>query len=62
MGKIYSNYLLKSNQFVNKYLSNPAKILINNLEDLIKSNLFRKLLSGQITTRKINISPVNSPK
>jgi len=41
---------------VNKYLSNPAKMLISYLQDLIKSNMFRRLLAGQITTRKLDVS------
>lgn len=41
---------------MNKYLGNPAKILINYIEELIKSNLFRKIISGQITLRKLNLS------
>jgi hypothetical protein len=31
-------------------------MLINYLQDLIKSNMFRRLLAGQITTRKLDVS------
>ena len=55
MGKIYTNYLLTSPNFVNKFITNPGNGLTRYLEELIRSNLFRKLLAGQITSRKLDL-------
>ena len=56
IGKLYSNYLLKSTEFVNKYLGDPSTPFIEYFRELIHENIFKQILSGQITNRKIDFS------
>ena len=62
IGKLYSNFLLKSTEFVNKFLGDPSSLFIDYYHSLLKENIFKQILSGQITNRKLEFEGGTSRK